>query len=526
MGSSYVPPAVSSTGLTIPQFAAYLAYLVTNYQAIYGSTVYLGADSADAQDLSIRALQASDLAQALQAVWLSFNPQTAIGTSLDLLGKLIGTARNQATFSTVILTVSGIPGTVITNGEVQDTTGNYWFLPTPITIGSGGSINVTGTAAIAGVTTANPGTIVIISTPTSGWTGVTNAGAANAGEAVEPDSQYRARLLISQAMPSLSLLAGTAADIAAITGVTRSQVYENPFGFTAGYGLVSTSGTSVTLLVGYPFDNSDNSQAIVINGVTYSVGASGVSGPAALTLTTSAGTQASVAYYIGGSQALGPAHSITAIVEGGTSTEIAQTIYNNKNPGCDTNGTTTVSVTDPNNGGISIPISFDVLGYVDIYVSLSVQGRAGFTSATQAAIAANIVAYLNSLAIGETVVYSSLYGAALSAIPNPSQPLFSIESLTSGYAAAATTGTTTNGSPTVTVTSPTGIVNGQVVVGAGIPANTTITISGSTVTLSNNATAGASGVPLTFFNVGTANLNVAYNQASQGFAEFVVVTLV
>lgn len=65
--------------------------------------------------------------------------------------------------------------------------------------------------------------------------------------------------------------------------------------------------------------------------------------------------------------------------------------------------------------------------------------------------------------------------------------------------AAETTGTTTEGSPTVTVASATGIVDGQTLYGTGIPLNTTITISGTTVTMSNNATAAGSGVNLAFY---------------------------
>ena len=521
---SYVPPAVGTTGLSIPTYSQILQWLIGNYLGIFGSSVYLGADSSDYEDLAIRALQASDVNQALQAVWLSFNPQTAIGTSLDLIGKLIGTSRNAATNSTVTLTITGTPGTVINSGQVQDVTGNYWNLPATVIIPSGGSINVTGIAQIPGVITANPGAIIIISTPTAGWSAVTNEGAALPGEAVEPDSQYRARLAISQAKPSLSLLAGTAAAIAAVQNVTRSQVYENPFGFTTGFGLVSTSGTSVTRVAGYIFDSSDIGQFVVINGVTYTIATVPTSGT--LTITISGGTQTNVPYYIGGPQTLGPAHSITCVVEGGTSSAIAQTIYNNKNPGVDTNGTTTVNIVDPTNGNISIPISFDILTYVQIYVTLNVHALVGFTSAVQAAIAANLVAYLNTLGIGEPVIYSQLYGPALAAQPNQYQPAFSILSLSSGYEQTQTTGTVTMGSPTVTVSSATGIVNGQTVTGIGIPNDTTITISGTTVTLSNNATISGTLVSLNFFNVAQIDIPIGYASASQGFPINIQINLV
>jgi uncharacterized phage protein gp47/JayE len=456
---SYSPPAIGTSGLTIPTYTDILNWLIGQYLGIYGNAAYLGTDAADYQDIAVRALQASDFGQSLQALYLAFNPQTAIGASLDLLGKLIGTARKAASHSIALVTLTGTPGAVVTSGMVRDVNGNYWDVASPATIGSSGTVAVIATARDAGNITANPGDISSISTPTAGWTAVTNLAAAIPGQAVEPDSQYRARLMVAQTKPSVSLVAGTAAAVAAVSGVTRSQVYENPTGDVDAYG--------------------------------------------------------------------NPAHSITCVVEGGTPADIAQAIYSNRGIGCQTNGTTTENVTDSNNNSIIMPISFDVLGYVPVYVSLNVHGLTGFTSAAQAAIASAIVDYLNSLGIGEGVVFSELYGAALTARPDPDQPLFSVRSIVSGYQAASTTGTTTSGSPTVTVTSGSGIATGQVVVGPGVPAGTTVsTVVGTTVTLSANATASGTGVALEFFTVGTADIAVAYNKAAQGSAANVVVNLV
>lgn len=64
---------------------------------------------------------------------------------------------------------------------------------------------------------------------------------------------------------------------------------------------------------------------------------------------------------------------------------------------------------------------------------------------------------------------------------------------------ASTTISTTNGSPTSTVASGAGIAAGQVVVSANVPAGTTVlSISGTSVTLSANATATASGITARF----------------------------
>ncbi|MBF6640307.1 hypothetical protein IVB69_02320 [Flavobacterium sp. J49] len=96
-----------------------------------------------------------------------------------------------------------------------------------------------------------------------------------------------------------------------------------------------------------------------------------------------------------------------------------------------------------------------------------------------------------------------------------------------GTAASGTTsvGATTNASATVTLTAPNAnIAVGQIVYGSGIPANTSVlSISGTTLTLTQNATATASGVTLGFgmfsggISVGTTqttNTSIAVNTYS------------
>lgn len=134
----------------------------------------------------------------------------------------------------------------------------------------------------------------------------------------------------------------------------------------------------------------------------------------------------------GTTDALGtPAHSITAVVEGGTNLAVGTAIYNRRGIGCLTNGTTSVTVTDPVSG-TQMSISFIRPTYYAAYVSISVHPLTGYTSATATAIQAAVAAYLNSLQIGQSIVVSELYGAALSVRPNPQLPLFSIRALTVG----------------------------------------------------------------------------------------------
>lgn len=371
----YAPPSITSAGLTIPSYKDILDDNLQQYLAIFGANQYVGTDSAIYQLLSILSLKMSDTCQGLQFAYNQSSPLTAIGAGLDRIVKLNGIARLPFTFSTATLTITGTPGTVIANGVAQDQNGNEWLLPQPsVTIPGGGTINVTGTCTTPGNVTAEPGTINIIATPAGGWTGVTNAGPAVPGTPIESDSQLRARQAISVAVPSITLLAGTVADLEATTNVTRVSVLENPTSAIDAFG--------------------------------------------------------------------NPPHSITAVVEGGTDLAVATAIYNNRGIGCYTNGfvngsptgqTVTVVVTDPNTG-YTMPINFLRPSYVPIYVSMSIHLLAGGTSATLAQIQADVVAYLNSLQIGETVVFSELYGAALNARSNPDAPIFSIRAVTSGVA--------------------------------------------------------------------------------------------
>ncbi|WP_163855834.1 baseplate J/gp47 family protein [Paenibacillus elgii] len=123
-----------------------------------------------------------------------------------------------------------------------------------------------------------------------------------------------------------------------------------------------------------------------------------------------------------------PPHSITAVVEGGSDTDIAKAIFNKKTPGCYTNGTTSVSITDQY--GVPVTIRFFRPTYVDIDVVVNVKQLPGYTNQTTEDMKNSIVTYINSLTLGDSLTVSSLWGAALLANATPNKPSFSITSLT------------------------------------------------------------------------------------------------
>jgi uncharacterized phage protein gp47/JayE len=382
-----------------------------------------------------------------------------------------GLARLPFTYSTATLTCVGTAGVPLVNCFAQDQNGNLWAIPSPTYI-TGGSVNVVATCTTPGAVAAEPGQISIISTPTAGWTSVTNANAATAGEPVESDSSLRARQSVSVALPALTPIASTVAAVLAVDGVVRiAPGYPTPGG--PGSSIENPTGD-----VDSPWGN--------------------------------------------------PAHSISIVADGGEDLAVATAIYLKKTIGCLTNGTTSAVVVDQNTG-FQETISFFRPTDLPIFVLASIHGYSSTpTTSTVAAVQAAIVDYLNSLQIGETVPISAVNYEAMGVNSNLSAASFGVQSLAIGTLTANTTASTTIGSNSITVSSPTGIVDGQLVICPGVPSGTTVTgVSGSTISLSANATATDSSVSAQFSTLGSVDIEMTnFHTVAEGVTANVAVVTV
>lgn len=218
---------ITSTGISAPSFNTILTYLQSQYQSIFGSDVYLGNDSQDGQLLAVFAQALSDANAAAIAVYNSFSPATGQGAGLSSNVQINGLERLVPSFSTVALTLTGVAGTVITNGQAIDTSGFIWALPGTTTIGSGGTVTVTATCTTLGAIGANIATVTGIQTPSFGWQSVTNPSAAVPGAPTETDAALRLRQAASTALPSLTVFEGVVAALENLVGVGRVRGYEN-----------------------------------------------------------------------------------------------------------------------------------------------------------------------------------------------------------------------------------------------------------------------------------------------------------
>lgn len=105
-----------------------------------------------------------------------------------------------------------------------------------------------------------------------------------------------------------------------------------------------------------------------------------------------------------------PEHSISAIVDGGDVTEIAQTIRGKKGQGVATFGKTSITV--PDKYGNPHIINFSRSTDVPVYVSIELKVFTGYTSQVGEQIKQAVADYINSLTIGDSVLLSRIYSPA------------------------------------------------------------------------------------------------------------------
>ncbi|EJM8616684.1 baseplate J/gp47 family protein [Klebsiella pneumoniae] len=105
-----------------------------------------------------------------------------------------------------------------------------------------------------------------------------------------------------------------------------------------------------------------------------------------------------------------PAHSISAVVEGGDATVIANTIRSVKGQGVSTFGMTAVVVTDRYGNPYTIRFSRPV--DVPVFASITLRALTGYTSDVGDEMKAAVASYINSLAIGDSVLLSRVYSPA------------------------------------------------------------------------------------------------------------------
>ena len=234
-------PTVSVTGISAPSYNDVYQSLIASFKAIYGASIYVAPDSQDGQWLAILARAIYDSNQTAVSVFQAFSPTYSQGVGLSSLVKLNGLNRKIPTHSSASGVATGQAGTVISNGVVQDVTGNQWLLPASVVIPLSGEVAVTITASQSGSVLAPLGTINTIYNPQLGWQAFVNTADAIVGNPVETDAGLRLRQFASVATPALGIKEAIYAAVANIPGVGECTVYENDTGSTDHDGVPAHS---------------------------------------------------------------------------------------------------------------------------------------------------------------------------------------------------------------------------------------------------------------------------------------------
>ena len=119
-----------------------------------------------------------------------------------------------------------------------------------------------------------------------------------------------------------------------------------------------------------------------------------------------------------------PPHSVSCVVEGGNSQDIAKVIYLRKGPGTGTYGTTSETITIST--GLPNTINFFRPSDLSVDVQISITRSALYTSDTENKIKTAISDYFKNITIGTDILRSSIIAVVSQVVTNIYEPEFKI----------------------------------------------------------------------------------------------------
>jgi uncharacterized phage protein gp47/JayE len=246
-----MPNEINSGGLTIQTTDEIIAEILDGavgypgMRQIYGADINVDPNSPDGQMVNIVAQAKVDVLELAQQIYNSFDPDKAVGASLDARCAINGVIRNAGTKTQQTVTVTtdraltllGLD-TSLTPFTIADATGNQYQLLYTSVFGAPASAILSFQAKLIGSVSSLPNTITTIVTVTLGVTAVNNPSSyTSLGLNEETDYALRIRRQKSVALPSQGFLQGLLGALVDLKGVTDAVVYENNTGTTDANGI-------------------------------------------------------------------------------------------------------------------------------------------------------------------------------------------------------------------------------------------------------------------------------------------------
>jgi uncharacterized phage protein gp47/JayE len=220
-------------GFVIKPLTQIVAELEAAYQGLFGAGIPLDANSLFGQMIGVHSEREAFLWELAQAVYLAMYPDSATGSSLAAVATLTGQIALNATFSSVTLTLTGTPGTIIPAGWLGGLAGTAFQFATigDVTIGGGGTIDVSAICTVTGLVATPIGSVTVIVNPIAGLASVTNATAGLNGRAVEGDAALRVRRALDLVTARAGQADATRQAVEQIAGLTFVSVVQNQFDY-------------------------------------------------------------------------------------------------------------------------------------------------------------------------------------------------------------------------------------------------------------------------------------------------------
>ena len=253
---------LTETGLKIKRLEDIMLDLHNEYRNVAGNDVNLDPQSTQGQEIAIWSADLATAWEQLENCYNSFDPSASTGTSQSRLVLLNGLKRKPAIKSTAIITILGIPGSLIPAGSsVSTSDGKIFSSKAAFTIPLLGGGEQLFESAEPGAVTALAGQLNIIETPEDGWVSANNAQDAFVGNSQELDSELRKRQAYSAALPASNIIDSLYAAILNVENVVDVVIYNN------NTNVVSPEGVPAHRFMPVVFKGSDEdiSKAIYVN---------------------------------------------------------------------------------------------------------------------------------------------------------------------------------------------------------------------------------------------------------------------
>lgn len=157
------------------------------------------------------------------------DPLTAVGVALSALVQLNAILRKPGAATIIPITITGRPNVVIPLGSLVATAdGEQQFsIYENVVIPNSGTIDLYAYCTEYGPIDPKAGTVVVVSTPVSGWDSVTNGEPVSVGTVEESDSELRRRQQQSTNNTAFRHIEAIRAAVLDIPGVTFCRAYQN-----------------------------------------------------------------------------------------------------------------------------------------------------------------------------------------------------------------------------------------------------------------------------------------------------------